>query len=397
MDIINKPLGWLLKFCSKLVGNNYIFAILLVALLFEIILLPFSIKQQKNSIKQARLRPKEMAIRKKYAGRDDKPTQQKMSQEIQELYQKEGYNPLSGCLPLLIQLPLLLGLYNVVIDPLKYICGFSTELIERIATLAGTEVTRGGTMALLSKIKSMGYATFSTLSAEGFTEEVFNTMPDLTVWGFDLSISPSSCMNTASMSTLSGWLILSVPIITFLAYFFSMKMSRKLMYQPATDNQAQMGCSNKVMDFVMPLFSVFISFGVPAALGIYWIAKSLFGVVKQVALYFAMPLPKFTEEDYRLAEKEVGAKPDKSAAKKSGRVVRSLHHIDDEDFEDTAEAARLRKEALARQEAEDLQAKKDAAAKRKGLLSGVSVKKDEKAEENEEKSAQSDEKKQDNE
>ncbi len=392
MEFINKPIGWLLKFCSGLVGNNYIFAILLLAVLFEIVLLPFAIKQQKNSIKQARLRPKEMAIRKKYAGRDDKPTQQKMTQEIQELYQKEGYNPLSGCLPLLIQFPLLIALYNVVIDPLKYICGFDTELINTIYGYAGIDPSRGGTMALLSKIKTIGYETFSPLSGEGFTEEVFNTLPELTVFGLDLSTMPMSCLNVESISTLTGWLVLSVPIITFLAYFFSMKMTRKLSYQPTTDNQAQMGCSNKVMDIVMPLFSVFISFGVPAALGVYWIFKSLIGVVKQVILYYAMPLPKFTEEDYKNAEKEVGARSEKNTTvKKSGRVVRSLHHIDDEDFEDTAEAARLHKEALARQEEEDQRALKEATERRKSLMNGAVLKKDKKKDKKDDDNAQSEE------
>ena len=88
----------------------------------------------------------------------------------------------------------------------------------------------------------------------------------------------------------------------------------------------------------MPLLSVFISFGVPAALGVYWIFKSFLGVAKQAVLYFVMPLPKFTDEDYKAAEKEIGAIIEKSSsAKKSGRVVRSLHHIDD-DEEDEAVA-----------------------------------------------------------
>ena len=104
-DIINIPFGYVLKFCNKIVGNQYIFALLIFAIIIEIVLLPFGIKQQKNSIKQAKLRPKEMAIRKKYAGRDDQPTKQKMTQEIQELYQKEGYNPMGGCLPMHLPLP----------------------------------------------------------------------------------------------------------------------------------------------------------------------------------------------------------------------------------------------------------------------------------------------------
>ena len=106
-------MGYVIRFCNFLGGNQYILALLIFAVFVEAILLPFGIKQQKNSIKQARLRPKEMAIRKKYAGRDDAPTKQKMTQEIQELYQKEGYNMMGGCLPLLIQFPIIIALYNM--------------------------------------------------------------------------------------------------------------------------------------------------------------------------------------------------------------------------------------------------------------------------------------------
>ena len=382
MDFITIPIGYILKFFSNICGNSYILAILLFAILTELIMaLVFGIRQQKNSIKQARLRPKEAAIRKKYAGRDDKPTQQKMTQEIQELYQKEGYNPMGGCLPLLIQFPILIALYNIVIDPLKYICGLSQDAIAQVANIIGMDASRG-TMAMLGPIEKMGYEAFQNV--EGFTPEVFENMPNLTVFGIlDLSVMPSECMNLEAIKTVSGWLVLLVPVLTFLSYFFSMKLTRKFSYQPVTDaQQSQMGCSNKMMDITMPLFSVFISFGVPAALGIYWIFKSLLGIVKQIILYYAIPLPKFTEEDYKAAEKEVFARVDKSdRVEKSGKVVRSLHHIDDEDFEDTREAALKHKEALAAQEKEE---KEKNAQKRSGLFSGVTLKKDDrKAEEKE--------------
>ncbi|MBQ5633425.1 MAG: YidC/Oxa1 family membrane protein insertase [Clostridia bacterium] len=382
MDFITIPIGYILKFFSNICGNSYILAILLFAILTELIMaLVFGIRQQKNSIKQARLRPKEAAIRKKYAGRDDKPTQQKMTQEIQELYQKEGYNPMGGCLPLLIQFPILIALYNIVIDPLKYICGLSQDAVAQVANIIGMDASRG-TMAMLGPIEKMGYEAFQNV--EGFTPEVFENMPNLTVFGIlDLSIMPSECMNLEAIKTVSGWLVLLVPVLTFLSYFFSMKLTRKFSYQPVTDTQqSQMGCSNKMMDITMPLFSVFISFGVPAALGIYWIFKSLLGIVKQIILYYAIPLPKFTEEDYKAAEKEVFARVDKSdRVEKSGKVVRSLHHIDDEDFEDTREAALKHKEALAAQEKEE---KEKNAQKKSGLFSGVTLKKDDrKAEEKE--------------
>ena len=106
MDFIYSAIGKFLGWLDGLTGS-YVLALFFFAIIVELVMLPFGIRQQKNSIKQAKLRPKEMAIRKKYAGRNDQPTQQKMSQEIQELYQREGFNPMGGCLPLLIQFPIM--------------------------------------------------------------------------------------------------------------------------------------------------------------------------------------------------------------------------------------------------------------------------------------------------
>ena len=382
MDIINVPIGWALKFFSGICNNNYILAILLFSIVVEVLMtLIFGIKQQKNSIKQARLRPKEMAIRKKYAGRDDKPTQQKMTMEIQELYQKEGYNPMGGCLPLLIQFPLLIAMYTIVVNPLKYICGLNDEAVSQIATVLGVDLAKNNTMGLLGGIIDKGYEAFAHV--EGFSREIFDNMPNLKAFGgaLDLSITPKDCMNLESLKNPALWLVAAVPVLTFLAYFFSMKITRKFSYQPMDSaQQAQMGCSNKVMDIVMPLFSVFIAFGVPAALGVYWIFKSILGVVSKVILYYAIPLPTFSEEDYKAAEKEVNARVDKNAhVAKSGRVVRSLHHIDDEDFEDTREAALKHKAALEAQNEAD----KAKTTKKSGLVSSAPIKKDDRKENDE--------------
>ena len=355
-------------------------ALLLFAIFIEVLLLPFGIKQQKNSIKQAKLRPKEMAIRKKYAGRDDNPTKQKMSAEIQELYQKEGYNPMGGCLPLLIQFPIIIALYNIVMDPLRYICRFSDHVIDQIADVTASVTGKTYDVArnidLLSDMQGLSYEHFSGI--EGFTLEMYENLPILKLFGGAINLGDIPKINQFN------WLLL-IPILTFLAYFFSTKMSRKLSYQPMADDKA-MGCSNKVMDFMMPLFSVYIAFIVPAAVGVYWIFKSLLGVLKQFFIKMAMPIPTFTEEDYRAAEKEMNVKAEKLPKTKSGRVVRSLHHIDDEDFADTAEAARKRREALEAQEAEDA-AKKEEAAKNSAFLDGAGIKKDDRAEKNKAKKA----------
>ena len=389
-DLISIPFGFVIRFCNKIVGNEYILALLIFAVILEIILLPFGIKQQKNSIKQAKLRPKEMAIRKKYAGREDQPTKQKMTMEIQELYQKEGYNPMAGCLPLLIQFPILIALYNIVMSPLSYICRLSTDTIKNLVPIVNAhgynfnpEAVTTRNIDLMGAVKGIlekNPAAFS--GVEGFNLSAAD-LPNLNFLGLDLGVIPKEQF---------GWIWL-VPVLTFVVYFFSMKLTRKLTYQPTTANDPAMGCSNKMMDIMMPLFSVVIAFIVPAVVGIYWIFKSILGVVKQWILKKAMPIPVFTEEDYKAAEKEMNVRVDNKAPKnKSGRVVRSLHHIDDEDFEDTAEKARAHKAALEAQEAVEAEKKKPA---KNGLVEGAALKKDDKPERTEKTTEKITEKKSD--
>ena len=114
-------MGYLMRLAYS-ITNSYLLSIFLFTLVMEIILIPFQVKQQKNQIKQAKLAPKTAAIRKKYAGRNDQATQQKMNNEIMEMYQKENFNPAGGCGTLLLQFPIIICLYNVVVNPLRYIC-----------------------------------------------------------------------------------------------------------------------------------------------------------------------------------------------------------------------------------------------------------------------------------
>ncbi|MBO5416358.1 MAG: membrane protein insertase YidC [Clostridia bacterium] len=337
LDLLISIPGAMLRWFNDIAGNQYVLALLIFAFVIEIILLPFSIKQQKNSIRQAKMRPKEMAIRKKYAGREDQATKQKMSMEIQEMYQKEGFNPMSGCLPLLIQFPIIIALYNIVMNPLKYICGLSTDAINGVISVvksypeyADKAFTATRNIDLMGAVKKIietdGVEVFS--GVEGFSDHIASVadIPNLTMFGgaIDLGGTPEF--------TAINWLLL-VPVLTFVAYFLSMKVNRKLTYQPA-QNDAAMGCSNKVMDFAMPLMSVFITFGVPAALGVYWIFKCLIGMLKQFFIHLAMPIPKMTDEELKAAEKEYNAKAEKAAPRaSSGKKVRSLHYIDAEDDE----------------------------------------------------------------
>ena len=350
MHWIGLAFGWMtntLGFGSFILGTVYF------AILVEILMFPFSIPQQRNSRKQAMLRPKEMAIRKKYAGRNDQATQQKVAQEIQELYTREGFSPMSGCLPLLISLPVVMILYYIVIDPMQYMMGFSTSAQQALVTftetsraaggLGATFSTSSGTIEVLSFLRERivageGEAIFAQMKEFSFLNNAgdFGTLmqnqltniPNFSIGPVNFGLNP-----TFDFTTINA-LLLFVPVVTFLLYFFSAKINRKLSYQPTTAQDQATGCSNKMMDITMPAMSAFFTFLVPAAVGLYWGFKSVLGVVKQLIMSKIMPMPQFTEADYKAAERELAGKDKEKPKKKSGSKnpnVRSLHHIDDDE------------------------------------------------------------------
>ena len=408
LGIIGTILNWITKYLGF---GSYIIGICLFAIVIEILMMPFSIKQQKNSIKQATLRPKEMAIKNKYKGRNDQPTMQKMQAEIQELYQRENFSPYSGCLPLLIQLPIVMALYNIVIDPLYYVLGVSKNIITALTTFATASPAAGGlgmnlssnrgSIELLSSLKESGdniIDSLGTFQYYSFSEEATASLdkavgmiPNFNIGNLNFGLTPS-------WDNLAGgyWVLMLVPVLTFVTYFFSSKINRKFMYQPATNDgidARQQACSNSMMDVTMPAMSAFFTLAVPAVVGVYWAFRSWIGLLKSFIMSRIMPLPKFTEEDYKAAEREMAGKVKKKINKESKnqssgevRAVRSLHYIDDEDFEDTRERGLARKAAL---EEKEKQEKAEAAEKAQKLPFGKALlKKDDRKAEGKEDAAE---------
>ena len=323
----------ILSFFSGITGGYYLFGLFLFALLVKLLLLPFAIKQQKASIKQAKIRPKEMAIRKKYRGRTDQKTQQQMQSEIMELYSREGYNPMSGCGPLLIQMPIIIILYTVIINPLKYICGWSGEQIKVIAeTLNLGDKVKEFTSRDIGLIQYLNEASNelmvnNALTAENLDAVDFSAIPDFTMGAFDLSMNP----------TWTSILIL-VPILTFVFQFLASKITRKYTFQPMQNDQAT-NSTMKVMDIMLPALTTWIAFGVPAAIGIYWMLNNILGVFQTILVHKAMPIPTFTEEDVKKAEKELSGKAYKAKypAPENATPKKSLHYIDFDDEEEIAD------------------------------------------------------------
>ena len=382
LDFIAIPLGWIMRVCYSFV-NNYLLALLLFAVIMQVILLPFSVKQQKNSVKQAALSPKIAAIRKKYAGRTDAATQQKMQEDMQNLYRQENFNPASGCLPLLIQMPILFALYNVVINPLRYISGVTKEHITELKTLFEEtwEIAlnaRSPYIDLMNKVQEIlaegGDRALTLL--EKFPELETATFPDMFFFGFDLSAVPQD-----QPSFFSWYLI--IPVLTVVFHFITQKITRMFTYQSPETLDAQKNPSMKIMNWSMPLLSAWIAWSVPAAIGIYWMFRGIIMAGQQIVLSKVIPTPKFTEEDYKAAEKEMKGSV-KPTREKSKIPPKSLHRIDDEEYQAQY------KERLAAAEAEIEKEKDEAAAaagvKKKGSKDAPALK--ESAEEAREKASE---------
>ena len=325
LDWLYELIGTMLSWFSSLFGGQYVFGLLLYALVFKLLFLPFSIKQQKNQIKMAQLTPKIELIKAKYRGRTDQVTMQKQQQEIMELQQKEGYSPFSGCLPLLLQLPIITFLYKVIRGPLSYICGFSADEINSIKSIIGsTQIDEIQLVGEINKYTGDGLAEFATR---------LEKLPDLTLFGTDISAVPWDSLRGAIEFS---WIII-IPVLAAARTWLSMFLARKWNANPAAQQQQdnpQANMSMKMMDLMMPAMTLFIAFGFSAMMGIYWIYQSALGILQSFILSKAMPLPKYSEEDLKEMKKaQKEAEKAARAAAKNAPKVRSLHYIDDEDYD----------------------------------------------------------------
>lgn len=343
--VIDTVLLWIGKFMNWLTGitgGYYVISILIFAILVKLLFIYPSIKQQKSQIKMAKLRPKIYEIEQKYAGRNDQKTLQKKQQEIMELQQREGASPLSGCLPLLIQLPIIILLYNIITNPLRYVLGLSGDITTALTTFVTTASAAGGfgqavtstsTIEILSRLGDSIPETLKAFPLFSNSAEVYElvkgvSIPDFSFFGLgNLGVSPSL--------TNFSWLVV-IPVLTAAFQWLSMFLMKKWNGSAQTTaGDAQTAASMKMMDLIFPLLTLWMAFNFPAMLGLYWIYQSLIGLLQSWILNKAMPLPKYTDEELRAMQKA-----EKAKAKQQSKVVKqqpkykSLHYIDEDDYDE---------------------------------------------------------------
>ena len=300
-DIVNYPLAYILGYLYLFV-KSYGLAIILFTIVMKTIMLPLGIKQQKSMLMQVKYQPKMAAIQAKY-----KTDKVKLQEEMSKLYKEEGYNPLGGCLPLLIQLPIMLGLYNVITHPLTYINSMMNGQIIRVsqALNMGTDLNKANIQIDIANAINKNFEAVKDLLPAGYLKLNFN------FFGLDLSGIP----NYQKPSVL--WIIPILAAGTGLAMSF--------ITQRYTVQNAQTQGMTKSLMFMSPAMSLFFTFTFPAGVGLYWIMSNVLGAVQAYVLGEKYNPKKYADE---LKQKEEDDKNALKQAKKDKRLLKSNEDID---------------------------------------------------------------------
>ena len=340
-DIFAIPFGYVMQFFNKISGGHYLISLFLFALAIKLITLPFGIKQQKTQIKGAMLRPKMMMIEKKYAGRNDRVTQQKKQQEMMELQQKEGYSPLSGCLPLLIQFPILIALYRIIRMPLKYCVGLADEVVLKLynALYPDHVVEAFKKIPDAAHIEMIGQLKEQPDVLEEIAGIGVEKLPNYNIFGqINLGLRPA--FNVAEKLDGNKWnlFLLIIPFLCGGLALLTTWLSRKLNDNGLNQQMAQQQKTSMfLMNITMPLLQLWIAFGVSGAVGVYWVYTSILGIIQILVLAKVMPLPKYTDEEIRMMQREMKKNGGPGQRTITGTSVdengkpKSLHYVDDDD------------------------------------------------------------------
>ena len=301
------PFAWLVRLFYDLT-NSYGVALILFTLVIKLIMLPFQMKSKKSMMRMSRVSGQMQELQKRYA-----KNQAKLQEEMQKLYEEEGVNPMSGCLWSLIPFPILIALYSIIRQPITHFMMLSKDVLQTVvqsAADAGVNLTNivmmdkatgtpalkdglyqlasYGQINLVKAVQEMGLST-----PEGWFDMNYNFL------GLDLTATPWEYVKSFTFT----WAVIGViliPILAGLSQFVFSKLTMKT--QPQAD--AAGGASMKSMMYMMPLMSVYIAFIMPAALGVYWIAQSVFSLIQEAILNKTFSAKLSEEEEARFQARQ---------------------------------------------------------------------------------------------
>ena len=261
-NIINIPLGWVLEFLARLFGGNFAASVFVFTLLANVALIPLSIKSQKSSVQQTRIKPKLDELKKRYG--DDK---QKYSEAMQQLYGEENVSMSGGCLPMILRLVLMLSIYWLIMSPLTYLLHIDSATVSEAAKQLGVAANGRSELQIIEAVRN------GTLNIPEIADKLGNL--NFNLFGLNLTQTPKFSFDIFH----DAQLIWVMPIIAFLAQMLTSALSMMMQKKINPDAPSMAG-----MMLTMPLISLFIGFSLPGGVTFYWACSSLIGGLIQLAV-----------------------------------------------------------------------------------------------------------------
>lgn len=280
-DTLAVPFGYALSFLFE-ITNNYLLSLILITLIIRLLLLPQAVIQQKNSAKQMRLQAKVNKIRAKYSTLNPREAQMKISEETQELYRREGFSMNNmGCLPMILQLVVMMGLYGAIYSPIKLVLKFSEAQIAELtaayqSVIGEVTASRQIELLILNKFSEIKDQLNPEIIREADITRIESFIENFRIFGIDLTANPKEV----------GGILIMIPVLAGVTALFSslfMYLKQRKSNPEMAKNPA-MGC----MTFMSPVMSFMFSFSFPAGIGFYWIISNILSFIQTVGLHFAL-------------------------------------------------------------------------------------------------------------
>jgi YidC/Oxa1 family membrane protein insertase len=309
---IAKILGWIINvifdFLDSVGIANVGFAIILFTIIVYMLMIPLTYKQQKFSRMSMRMNPEIQAIQKKYKGKQDQASMLKMQDETKAVYAKYGTSPTGTCLPMLVQLPVLLAVYAVVyaipayIDKIKM--AYYPLVTDLLNTAGGSAFIQGLKSAasfqkrdfalentIIDVLNKATTAEWESIAAEfpslsGVVESTQHTLSGFNNFlGLNIVNSPWYTIKESFSEGNYLWIIVAllIPVLAGLSQWFSLKLMPQAGASGDGENNEMMQ-SMKMMNNFMPLMSVYFCAILPVGVGIYWIMSAVVRTIQQLVI-----------------------------------------------------------------------------------------------------------------
>jgi len=274
LDIIAGPLGQFLYFIyNALAFHNYGLAIIIFTIIIKLVLLPLTLKQYASTAKMQQIQPQIQEIQKRY--KNDK---EKMNQELMKIYQENKVNPAGGCLPLLIQLPILFSLYWVIMQPLKFMLSIPVDKINSLIQVLDIKEKYGAEIQIINNFIP---EKASQILSPDIVDKIQDIARGFHFLGLNLShkatFDPKLLFGPDAATYLP---LLLFPIVGVITTYISSKLSMPQTPQKG-GNQVAGSMSNSML-YVGPVMTLIFSFQLPAGVVLYWIAGYVFQIFQQL-------------------------------------------------------------------------------------------------------------------